>query len=298
MLHSTRCSVLSVAPTFSDLPRVVVVAVDFSPASVAAARAALLVVRDGGIVALTHVLTLPMRAPALSDPDPDAQANDVHELFDRLLEELRSYTPAGVTLETQLITDDPVNGILSAADHLDAEVIAVGTHGQGAVGRFLLGSVAECVLHRSERTVLACPPPPSAEALELSRRITGEARSSREHEWAAILDTFTRRNAGRSVMLEVDEPDKGARVSSHGYALMGVTYEPKAGRVEIMLGDTRRPFHHLTRTLVHPDEITITNAPGDGGEVLDIRHGRGHTTAAVSDVLPSPPGTAGPPRSQ
>ena len=287
VLHSARCPVLSVAPTFSELPRVAVVAVDFSPASVAAARAALLVVRDGGVVVLTHVVTPRMRAAALSDPDPDTPAPDVRELFDRVREELRPDTPAGVTIETRLITDDPISGILSSADHLDADLIAVGTHGQGAVARFLLGSVAESVLHRSERTVLACPPPPPAESLELSRRITGVARSSREHEWAATLDTFTRRNAGRSVMLEVDEPDNGARVASHGYALVGVTYEPKAGRVEIMLGDTRRPFHHLTRTVVHPDEITMTSALGDGCEVLDIRHGRGHTVAAVSDVLPS-----------
>jgi nucleotide-binding universal stress UspA family protein len=284
VLHSARCPVLSVPPTFSELPRVAVVAVDFSPASVAAARAALLVVRDGGVVVLTHVLTPLMRAPVLSDPNADETAADVHELFDRLREELGPSTRRGVKLETRLITDDPINGILSSADHLDADLIAVGTHGQGAIARFLLGSVAESVLHRSERTVLACPPPPPAEALELSRRITGVARSSREQEWAATLDTFTRRNAGRSVMLEVDDPDTGARVTSHGYALMGVTYEPQARRVEIMLGDKGRPFHHLTRSVVHPDGITMTETPGGGGETLDIQHGRGHTVAVVSDV--------------
>jgi hypothetical protein len=223
----------------------------------------------------------------LSEPDPDEPAADVHELFDRLREELRPYTPAGVKLETRLISDDPVNGILSSADHLDADLVAVGTHGQGAVARFLLGSVAESILHGADRTVLASPPPPPAEALELSRRVTGAACSSREREWAAILDAFTRRNAGRSVMLEVNDPEAGARVTSHGYALVGVTYEPKARRVEIMLGEKGHPLHHLTRTVVHPSAITMTAAPDGGGELLDIRHGRGHTVAAASDVNPA-----------
>jgi len=48
-----------------------------------------------------------------------------------------------------------------------------------------------------------------------------------------------------------------------------------------MLGDATRPLHHLTRMVFEPDAITMTASPG-GGEVLDIRHGRGHTVAAVA----------------
>jgi hypothetical protein len=150
----------------------------------------------------------------------------------------------------------------------------------------LLGSVAETILHRTERTVLASPPPLPAEALELWRRVTGVASSSRDQEWAAALDTFTHRNAGRSVMLEVDDPESGAHVASHGYALVGVTYEAKADRVEIMMGDASRPLHHLTRSVLHPDAITMT-ASSDGGEVLDIRHGSGHTIVMMADVHPA-----------
>jgi len=285
VLHSARCPVLSVPPVFTELPRVVVAAVDFGPASVRAAQSALLLVDDGGTVVLTHVLPPLMSPAALSALETIESTGDVHEEFDRLRDELRRYAPAGVKLETRLITDDAVNGILSSAEHLDADLVAVGTHGPGIVARLLLGSVAESVLHRTERPVLASPPPLPAEAFELWRRVTGVASSSREQEWAAALDSFTRRNVGRSVMLEVDDPETGAHVDSHGYALVGVTYEPKAHRVEIMLGDASRPFHHLTRSLVHPDAITMTASPG-GGEVLDIRHGRGHTVAAVANVNP------------
>lgn len=107
---------------------------------------------------------------------------DVHEMFDRLREELRGCTPPGVRVEKRLIPDDPINGILSSADHVDADLVAVGTHGQGLVARVLLGSVAESVLHRTERPVSVAPPPLPNEALELWRRITGVASSSTEEE--------------------------------------------------------------------------------------------------------------------
>ena len=39
----------------------------------------------------------------------------------------------------------------------------------------------------------------------------------------------------------------------------------------------------VTRSIVKPDTITM-KATANGGEVLDIRHGRGHTIAAVADT--------------
>ena len=285
VLRSAQCPVVSVPPTFTALPRTVVAAVDFGPSSVRAAQAALLLIDDDGTVVLTHVLPPLMQPSALSTEREGDPGADVHALFDRLREELGPAVPAGVKLETRLITDDSVNGVLASAEQLGADAIAVGTHGPGLFARLLLGSAAEKILHNAEQVVLASPPPPAAEALELWRRITGVASSTRNNEWAAALDGFTRRNAGRPVMLEVNDPETGAQVAGHGYALMGVTYEPSARRVEIMVGDPSRPLHHLTRSVVHPDAITMTTMPNGGGEVLDIRHGRGHTIAAVADTV-------------
>ena len=282
VLHSARCPVLSVPPSFRDLPRTIIAAVDFGPSSVRAAEAALLVAGDGGTVVLTHVLpplVRPAALSALADTDPSAEA---HALFDRVRAELEPFVPAGVKLETRLITDDAIEGILSSASHVDAELIAVGTHGPGFLSRLLLGSVAESILHDATQAVLASPPPNPADAIELWRRVTGVTSSDRAQEWAAALDAFTRRNAGRSVMLEVEEPETGAHVDSHGYSFMGATYEPSANRVEIMMGDVSRPLHHLTRSVVNPEAITMTVTPTGDGETLDIRHGRGHTIVIVT----------------
>ena len=288
VLRSGDCPVLSVPLTFSGLPKVALVAVDFGPSSVRAALTALLMLDDCGTLVLTHVLPPLMSPAALSTPPSDDPTAEVHALFDRLRTELDPYVPNGVKVETRLVTDDPVDGVLKSAEHLDADLVAVGTRGPGMFTRLLIGSVAASLIHADERPVLATPPPGPADALELWRRVCGVATSDRAQEWSAALDAFSRRNAGRDTLLEVREPDRGARVASHGYALVGVTYEPAERQVEIMLGDADRPSRHLTRSIRHPDAITLTAASAGRGETLDIRHGHGHTILALSS--PGAPG--------
>ena len=162
VLHSAPCPVLAVPPTFWELPQTVVAAVDFGPASVRGARAALLVVGDGGTLVLTHVMPPSMRAAALVAVEPTEPSADVQARFDDLRHELHSCAPPGVRVEQRLVIDDAVTGILGTADRLGADLIAVGTHGPGLVARLLLGSVAESVLRRTARPVLASPPPPPA----------------------------------------------------------------------------------------------------------------------------------------
>lgn len=52
----------------------------------------------------------------------------------------------------------PANEILSVADELSADLIVVGTRGASGFTRLLLGSVAEEILRRAQRDVLAIPP--------------------------------------------------------------------------------------------------------------------------------------------
>ena len=177
VLHSAPCPVLSVPPAFTALPRSVIAAVDFGPSSVRAVQTALLLVADGGTVTLMHVAPPPVRVPWLRMvPDEDLAIN-LHALFDLLREEIGSAIPDGVNVETRLVEDDTIDGILSSATHLGADLIAVGTHGVGMMARAFLGSVAESVLHGAEQLVLVSPQPRAHEALELQRRIVGSASS-------------------------------------------------------------------------------------------------------------------------
>lgn len=58
----------------------------------------------------------------------------------------------GVEAETRLVEARPVEAILNEAKNHD--LIVMGTHGRSGLDRFMLGSVTEAVLHRSERPVL------------------------------------------------------------------------------------------------------------------------------------------------
>ena len=65
-----------------------------------------------------------------------------------------------------------------------------------------------------------------------------------------------------------------------GYALNGVTYDPHDHRVEIMVGNDAEPLRHLMHSIPHVESIDMTT-DDDGHEVLELRHGRGHTLVLV-----------------
>lgn len=59
----------------------------------------------------------------------------------------RGLTKIGV----EVVEGDAAEGILAAADRIEADVIVMATHGRGGLGRLLLGSVADRVTRESER---------------------------------------------------------------------------------------------------------------------------------------------------
>ena len=60
----------------------------------------------------------------------------------------------GVEAQAELLIGDPAHEIVAYADSIDADLIVVGSRGQGAIAGALLGSVSRDVLHESRRPVL------------------------------------------------------------------------------------------------------------------------------------------------
>ena len=56
--------------------------------------------------------------------------------------------------EQELMVGDPVTGLLDAARAWGADLIVVGTHAQGAIEHFFVGSTAEKIVARSPIPVL------------------------------------------------------------------------------------------------------------------------------------------------
>ena len=281
VLRASQVPVLSVPPGFSALPRNILVAVDFAPASVHAARIALLLLANGGTLTLLHVLSPLLGDAPLRDVTGRDPADAIQTLFERVRDELRPYVPDHVTVETRVRTDDDADGIVRCATDMGADLVVVGTHGPRLLERVFIGSVASSVVHTAAQTVLAVPPPRSTEALELWLRITGTATSAEPREWSSALNEFTRRNAGRRTTIEVDDPEIGAQMLGRG-ALMGVTYDPHDRRVEIMVGDAHRARRHLMHSIPKVESIAMTADDRGAIEALELRHGRGHTLVLVT----------------
>ncbi len=132
----------------------ILVGVDFSAAS----QYMLDLVRQrfpGAAVRLAHVTD----ARVTATPDllggvtpviPDVQLMNTLEHADA--QRLSALARPGE--ETELLVGDPVTGVLDAARRWAADLIVVGSHSQGAVEHFFLGSSAEKVVARSPIPVL------------------------------------------------------------------------------------------------------------------------------------------------
>ena len=75
---------------------------------------------------------------------------------ERLLSEALAYARAGglADIITQAARGEPAAEIVRVASERGADLIVMGTHGRGAVGSLLIGSVAQRVLHLAGVPVL------------------------------------------------------------------------------------------------------------------------------------------------
>lgn len=157
VLRDTDCPVLTVPATLHELPRTIVAAVDFGASSLRAVQAALLVVGEGGRVILTHVVPPPVHPSWLKIvPDEELEMN-INALFAELRADIGPAIRDGVTVETRIVTGEPVDSVLALASEIGADVVAAGTHGPGRLARVFLGGVATNLLQGAEQAVLLAP---------------------------------------------------------------------------------------------------------------------------------------------
>ncbi len=62
---------------------------------------------------------------------------------------------------SKVVMDEPGAAIVSAAKDWNADVIVVGSHGHGFLGRMVLGSVSDFVVHNAPCSVMVVRTPPN-----------------------------------------------------------------------------------------------------------------------------------------
>ena len=85
----------------------------------------------------------------------DPHSEEARQVLADAVEALR---PCSTPVDTRVRSGKPAVEILDVADELDAEMIALGSRGLGAVARFFLGSVAERVARHAPCAVLVARP--------------------------------------------------------------------------------------------------------------------------------------------
>ncbi len=130
--------------------RSILVAIDGSPHSAAAAREAIAIaVQDGARLTLMHVLG-PPHAPFIAGPymAPPLSVFTADEA-ETLLDEIASTVPDGTPVHTIVRDGNPADEILKRAEGSQHDLIVMGSRGHGGAASLLLGSVSRSVVHRS-----------------------------------------------------------------------------------------------------------------------------------------------------
>jgi hypothetical protein len=98
-----------------------------------------------------------------------------------------------------------------------------------------------------------------------------------QQNWQSALQSFTERNAGRRTRLEVDAPEIGAQQEEHDYPLRGVSYDPRDGRISIMLGRQGDTERRLTHGIEDARSVEVLRDERGRDHVLRVEHGTGQT---------------------
>ena len=166
--------------------RSILVPTDFSdPASAAWEYARWLATRLQADVHLLHVVSAPMLFDAWGTEGISLRISSIMEDADRFARErldamVPGRGPMAARIHVATAVGPTVDRILDYADAHAIDLIVMGTHGRGALGHMLLGSVAERCVHRARVPVLTIHATPKAPITPSRRRARIPAAAPRE----------------------------------------------------------------------------------------------------------------------
>lgn len=137
--------------------RHILVALDFNPISEHALDYAVdLAEKIGARVTVLHVYSLAVLMALDGEylPTADSAAHKAADAQRQLDAALAVFAGRKAEIQGVLRVGEAAEEVCAQAKELGADLVVVGTHGRGVLGRALLGSVAQSVLHASPVPVL------------------------------------------------------------------------------------------------------------------------------------------------
>lgn len=278
VLRLSRVPVMAVPRDFRHMPRRIAVACDFSEGSQQAARAALDIFPSLTMIYLVHV------EPRL-DVQPEAllagigSEEDLDGAFAKFVTAIE--VPSGIAVERMTLRGKPSRAILDFVKSAHLDAVVTGSRGGGFIDRIMVGSTATGIIRGAECAVLGVP---TLYRRRIVSQVTPEKVSGlpagAEH-WAGQLEVFTQRNAGRTVSLEVDDPELGAQFQVSGYPFLGASYDHNDRRVELMLGELGESERHLSRGISDVRAVEVMRDAEGRDVALRVAHGEGQTLLLI-----------------
>ncbi len=276
-LQLARIARVPVLAVPADAPaeiRRAVVCIDFSEISTRAAQAAIDIIADGGCVDLVHVMPHVHEAAFAVEPE------EPHERWAEA--QLKAVVaqlvvPEGMKVNEVMLRGRPAPELLDYASRVGAALIATGTHGRGFVARTLVGSVTAKLLRGSTCAVLTVPRDPLPSSATSAARTAAGRTADAPLAWSLLLTDFTKRNAGRRTILEVDDLDIGAQSQEYNYPFLGASFSDRDGRLDLMLGDQFAGGRHLARTMGSVSAVDVLTDGAGHDVALRVQHGKSQT---------------------
>jgi len=161
VVRESPVPVLAVTPGLTALPQRAALAVDFSRASLRAARAAIEILAPNSSVFVVYV------RPEMDRNEENEGVSFIYSqgvvaAFARLRRELT--VPTGVHVEAVMLQGEPAAEIMSFAERADIDLISVGSHRHPFLTRLLVGSVTTALVRDARISLLVSPPTPPRSA--------------------------------------------------------------------------------------------------------------------------------------
>jgi nucleotide-binding universal stress UspA family protein len=251
------------------------VAVDFSPASLRAARYAIELLADEGRLTLVHVKSAVNLSEEGAGWWEEAYERRASHLFRRFAASL--HPERGITITTTLLHGDVAGALLTLARERGVGLIACGGRRHSFIERVLLGSVSTELIRRSGCTVVVLPDRGAEPGEELLPAAGGVVESWDANTWPGLIDRFGRRNGGRTTQMRFSTASPhGAGSVDSGYRLVDATFDRGAARAEIVLSDPESEGSQLSHRISNVRAVMVsTDATGrDTALRLDTASGR------------------------
>lgn len=156
VMRVSSVPVLAVPQNWIGVPRKVLVAVDFGPASLRAARTAMRIIPPGGVVCFAHVASN-NGLPDVDEGLAELYRNNLNEEFDRFIAAVG--VPSDVAIARTRLYGDAARALLEWASTNSADMIVTGTHGANTFARLILGSVASQLVRGAHCAILVASSP-------------------------------------------------------------------------------------------------------------------------------------------